>query len=117
MNSVFENWKEIVSEEDIEEIVNVSKDRPVIIFKYSLRCGVSFSAMDALGDYWKEDEMEHATLYKVDVVRNRSLSQQVAQEFKVIHQSPQVLVIRDGIAIYNASHFRITFDSLKSQVA
>lgn len=90
----------------------LSADRPVWLFKHSLTCGVSARA-------WREFEgfaggrPESAGMFaKVEVQRARELSSSIAERTGVRHQSPQVLLLRDGEVVWHESHWRITAAAL-----
>ena len=100
------NWIELNSGLEIEKIKEASFGRPVLIFKHSTTCPVSSTAKDRLERNWSElSGIEDA--YYLDLLAYRPISNAIAEEFGVTHQSPQVLIIKDGVCIYNESHFAI----------
>ncbi|MDH5381781.1 MAG: bacillithiol system redox-active protein YtxJ [Cyclobacteriaceae bacterium] len=106
MNNFFEKWNSVENIGQIAEMVEKSFEKPVVIFKYSLSCGVTYSAMDSLEEKWNFESGD-LHLYTVDVVGSRNLSMEISKTFSIIHQSPQLLVIRDGKCVKDMSHFRI----------
>ncbi|MFQ5604614.1 MAG: bacillithiol system redox-active protein YtxJ [bacterium] len=107
------NWQTLDSKEQLKTIIEKSKHRPCAIFKHSTRCPVSYRAKQALENEWDltEDKIE---IYYLDLIANKKLSQKIADTFKVAHQSPQILVIKGGRTIYDASHFNISVAEIKA---
>jgi bacillithiol system protein YtxJ len=108
------NWIELKNEDQINAIIEKSKERPQVIFKHSTRC--SISAM-AKGRLERSIAPENADFYFLDLISNRSVSNKVSSEFHVSHESPQVLLIRNGECIYDESHSSITMDEIKEQAS
>ena len=106
------DWNVLDAAPSIEEIKAVSAQQPVMIFKHSTRCAISATVLNRLERSWNTEEVS-VKPYFLDLINHRDLSNQVAQEFGVVHESPQVLVIRDGKAVYHSSHFGISYDELK----
>ncbi len=108
------NWNPITSPAHLEQLIEVSHQKQVIIFKHSTRCSVSSMALNRLERSWNASEMEAVTPYFLDLIAHRSLSNQIASTFGVEHESPQVLVIEKGDCIYHASHMGINYQELAS---
>jgi bacillithiol system protein YtxJ len=105
-------WKPLTSKEEVEQIKNQSQQSPVLIYKHSMRCGVSAAAKMRLEDGWPLTSNE-VPIYYVDVLKDRPVSAFVADTFQVHHESPQILVIRNGECVYEESHFGIRVSDLK----
>lgn len=108
------NWINLKNNTQIKEIVEKSIVKPQVIFKHSTRC--SISAM-AKGRLERCNTPENADFYFLDLIAYRSLSNQISSEFKVFHESPQILVIKNGECIYDESHGSITMDEIEEQVS
>lgn len=108
------NWINFNNARQIKEIIETSKVRPQVIFKHSTRCSISSMAKGRL-----ERSMvpKNADFYFLDLITYRSISNQVSSEFDVSHESPQILVIKDGKCIYNESHSSITMDEIEEQIS
>ena len=106
------NWNQIVSENDIEKIKEDSKEKKVLIFKHSTRCGVSSRILSRLEQEWQPEMSDKIVPYFLNLVAYRNLSNRIAQDFGVRHESPQALVISDGACIYNDSHFGIQLEDI-----
>lgn len=109
-------WNFIDSENKIEEIIKISNENPVLVFKHSTRCGISKSVLNTLQLEWKEDEVKNIKAYMLDLLNYRNLSNQIAEEFKVEHESPQVLIIDKGKCIKSASHYSISYDMILNAI-
>ena len=99
-------WKRLQSMEQLEQIQKQSIERPVVIFKHSTRCGISSMT---LRRFEKEYDVPEGSieLYYLDLLSFREISNEVAGRFQVWHQSPQILIIRNGQTVAHASHHGI----------
>ncbi len=96
-------WRPLVSVDQLEEIAEKSNARTQIIFKHSTSCGISRMVLNTFNtnyDYTK-DEFD---LYFLDLHSNREVSNETGYKFQVMHQSPQLLVIRNGVVVAHGSH-------------
>ena len=107
------NWERLTEASQLEQIVEESKERPVLIYKHSTRCGISGMALDRLERSWDESG-EAIKPYYLDLLAYRDISNLVAETFKVYHQSPQVILIKDGQVVYDDSHMGISFSAITS---
>lgn len=89
-----------------------STQQPVVIFKHSTRCPVSSMALRMLERDWDISESEVAP-YFLDLIRYREISNQITDELGVRHESPQLILIKDKQAVYDASHQMISANLLK----
>lgn len=105
-------WINLRSENQLDELITKSATRPQIIFKHSTRCSISAVAKNRLD---KEKAPEEMDFYYLDLINFRSLSNKVAAIFKVYHESPQVLVIKNGECIYDESHMGISMKAISAQ--
>lgn len=104
-------WRQLKDLGQLNELVAESADLPVLIFKHSTRCSVSRMV---LKQFENEFSMhEKITPYFLDLVAHRAVSTEIAHRFGVLHQSPQLIVIKDGKAVYNESHGSITASQLE----
>ncbi|MCU0354647.1 MAG: bacillithiol system redox-active protein YtxJ [Cytophagales bacterium] len=103
------NWIHLTDEKQLQEIEEISHRQPVVVFKHSTRCSISGTALGRLERNWNTTEIRP---YYLDLLAYRPLSGQVAQAFGIEHQSPQLLLIRDGKCIYHASHWDINYAEL-----
>jgi bacillithiol system protein YtxJ len=96
----------------LEAAIAESRQRPVLIFKHSRNCGISCEAFDELHAHLADDAGE-ASYNVITVQQHRSVSDEAASRFGLRHETPQAILLRDGVPVWNASHFRITADELK----
>lgn len=111
------NWSSLNREDQIQEIIEESKAKPVIIFKHSTSCSISATAKGRLERQWSDSGLEQVKPYYLDLLSYRPVSQQVARTFGIEHESPQLLLIRDGECIYDASHMGIRLEEVKKHLA
>lgn len=99
-------WIQLNGMEQLDEIVALSDETPVLIFKYSTTCGVSRIALRNF-ESGLTPETDKIKLYFLDLHAFRAISNEIAHRFRVTHQSPQVIMIKNGSPVYNASHHYI----------
>jgi len=106
------NWNELTTEAQWSELLGKSESIPQLVFKHSTRCSISSMI-------WKRLERSEAPagidFYFLDLIRFRDLSNKIAEDMRVEHQSPQVLLIRQGKCIYNESHNAIQMAEIAEQ--
>ncbi|MEP3210371.1 MAG: bacillithiol system redox-active protein YtxJ [Maribacter sp.] len=108
-------WIALYSIEQLEEIVEKSLSKPQFIFKHSTTCGISRMVINMFKSGYDLSENQ-ADLYYLDLHRYREVSNEVGYKFQVIHQSPQLLVIKNGSTIAHASHGAITEVNLQQYI-
>ena len=108
------NWIEITEEAQLNDVKNLSATRPQLIFKHSTRCPISSMAKTRLERGLTPDNID---FYYLDLIKHRNISQKIAETFDVNHESPQILLIKNGICIYDESHSGITMDEIVEQTA
>ncbi len=108
------NWIALTSVVQLDEIIDRSNQGPVLIFKHSTRCGISRMVLKRFeSKYNLEDKV---TPYFLDLLAYRDISDAIAEKFKVLHQSPQLLVIKDGKSVYDVSHDAIDAVALAERI-
>lgn len=110
------NWIKLESEKQLIDIQQKSHTQPILIFKHSTRCSVSRTALDRLERNWNSEEIKEIQPYFLDLIANRDISNLISEGFHVEHQSPQVLLIRNGKSVYDRSHFDIDYKSIRQEV-
>jgi len=106
---LFMEWIHLKDEQQIKEIIERSQVRPQVIFKHSTRCSISSVAYQRLQ---KAKQPADVDFYYLDLIAYRNLSNSIAEKFRVHHESPQVLVIKDAQCIYDESHLSISMDDI-----
>ena len=96
-------WQKLTSVDQLDTIVEESKVTPVAIFKHSTRCGISSMVMRQFERAYdlNKDQMK---LYYLDLLAFRKVSDELSINFQVLHQSPQLIVVKNGKAVAHASH-------------
>ena len=103
------NWIQLNSDQQIEEIIRASDNQPQVIFKHSTRCSISTMAKGRLE---RAGLPGHVPFYYLDLLSHRPISNKIAEMFSVEHESPQVLVIKNGKCVYTESHSGIHMDEI-----
>lgn len=109
-------WNDLRNREQIDQIKQESLEVPVLIFKHSTRCNISRMSLDRLERNWKEGELPQVKLYFLDLVSYREISNRIAEEFGVDHESPQVIIIQGGRSTFDRSHFEIDYQKIKTAI-
>lgn len=99
-------WHVLGKMDQLDEIVEESKTKPVAIFKHSTRCGVSRGVLKSLERHYNLTNNQ-LKLYYLDLLQNRDISNEIASRFKVPHESPQMIVIKNGEVVHQDSHHTI----------
>jgi bacillithiol system protein YtxJ len=105
-------WKALIQSSQLDEIIQESLSQPVMIFKHSTRCSISTMAMGRLERGTLSDNL---SVYYLDLLTYRPISSEIAERFSVHHESPQVLLIRNGECVYVESHNGIDVDEINAQ--
>ncbi len=103
------DWINLNSVEQLKEINEKSEEKTQIIFKHSTRCSVSTFAKRILTSEYNDEVKSKADVYYLDLISFREVSNQIAAEYNVMHESPQILVINKGVCTFNASHSDVSF--------
>jgi bacillithiol system protein YtxJ len=103
------NWINLVTEEQLTKIKELSATQPQVIFKHSTRCSISNVAKNRLE---KSAAPEGVDFYYLDLLNYRNISNKIAEEFSVYHESPQILLIKNGECVYDESHGGIMMDEI-----
>lgn len=113
---VIMKWNKLESEKTLQEIIESSDDQAVVIFKHSTRCPISTMALSWFEKSWKDEEMKDVRPYYLDLINYRSISNKIAEEFDVQHESPQLLLIQNGQCGYHTSHSNISYKELQKKL-
>lgn len=100
-------WTDITSVQDLEDIFNRPSDKIKVFFKHSTRCSISSMALREFEKTWKQENTDFE-LYFIDLLKNRDVSNRLAELASVTHQSPQVIVRKGNELVYSSSHDRIS---------
>lgn len=99
----------ITDVESFEELASRSQNGAVVVFKHSTTCPISAAAYSEMSRFEGEVAL-------VEVQRAGSLSREIAQRTGVTHESPQVLVLRKGKVVWDASHWKVKAEAVQEAV-
>lgn len=108
------NWIDLTTEEQLNQLIQTSSLRHQLIFKHSTRCSISIMAKSRLD---REEALQDIDFYYLDLLQYRNLSNNIAEVFSVVHQSPQVLLIKNGECVYEETHNAINMDEIREQAS
>lgn len=106
------NWIPLTTEAQFDQILEKSAEKPQVIFKHSTRCGTSSMVLSRLERSTAPDSID---FYFLDLIAYRNLSNKISEKLNVYHESPQILLIKNGECIYDESHMGISMDDLAEQ--
>ncbi|RZL35098.1 MAG: bacillithiol system redox-active protein YtxJ [Pedobacter sp.] len=104
-------WKNLNSIEDLNTAEQDSHIKPVVLFKHSTRCSISRFVLKNFENTVTVSE-EEMDFYFLDLIEYGSISNEIAARFQVVHQSPQIIILKKGEAVFNASHESIDAEIL-----
>lgn len=107
------HWIPLQRPEQLDTIVADSHSRPQVIFKHSTRCSVSSMVLNRLE---RDDQPSSMDFYLLDLLSYRPISNEIAERFHVHHESPQIIIIKMGEAIFDESHLAIQMDEIASYI-
>ena len=102
-------FKEINSTEKLDELFERSNEEPVVLFKHSLTCPISFGVYEEISN-------ADADINLVVVQTARNISTAIADKTGIRHESPQAIVLKDGKPVYHASHYDVTAEDVEKIV-
>ena len=106
------NWIHLDKMDALDSISIASLQRPQVIFKHSTRCSISIMVKSRLE---KTQAPENIDFHYLDLLNYRDISNQIADRFHVHHESPQILVIKNGDCIYAESQGAIYMEDIIEQ--
>jgi len=104
------DWKVLDTPDKLEEAIDASYFKDIVLFKHSTTCSISVMAKLRLEDAW---DLTGIDAYYLDLKAYRHISDAIAKRFAIHHESPQILLIRKGECIYDGSHFDVSVAEIK----
>lgn len=104
-------WVELNTIQQVEDLW-AEREKIYVVFKHSTRCSISKMVLNRFQKEWKSDDKMVVPLF-LDLLAHRDVSNFIAEKLEVTHQSPQVLVVKNEICYYDASHNAISFSSVE----
>lgn len=116
--SIYMDWTSLTSLDQIQGIDRLPSNKIALIFKHSTSCSISHIARKRLLIFSEKEDMNQVGLeiYYLDLLAHRNISNYIAHHYSVHHESPQVLLIRNGECFYDSSHLDITSEELSEQI-
>lgn len=109
-------WHPLMRADQINDLLDLSHEKTVLIFKHSTRCIISSMVLRALES--NADQLaDLGSWHYLDLIANRDCSNQVATQLGVVHQSPQLIVLKEGSVFWEASHQSISPESILAALA
>jgi bacillithiol system protein YtxJ len=99
---------------DWQAVLDQSDEGPVVVFKHSSICPTSARAQDEMKALSDAGDLP---VYRLVVQESREISDAIAEEFGIQHESPQVIVVKEGAPVFDASHRRVKADVVRDAVA
>lgn len=109
------NWNTLESIDDLDVAEQRSFLKTIVLFKHSTRCSVSRFVLKQFESIYSIPE-EQMDIYFLDLIAFRAVSNEIASRYNVTHQSPQLIVLKEGKAIYDVSHESIDANVLKQYI-
>jgi len=106
------NWNILNDYNQVQNLVEASHKKPQAIFKHSTRCSISVMAKSRLE---RSEFPEQIQFHYLDLLQYRDISNKIAEQFGVHHQSPQILLIKNGECIFEETHSAISMDEIVEQ--
>ena len=107
------DWLQASTDNAVQEIIALSEDKAVFVFKHSPSCATSLLVLNRVEKKFRSSDL-HFTPFLVNVIKDRNISMAVAEKWQIRHESPQVLIIFHGECIYHASHMNILLKEFPS---
>lgn len=107
-------WITLSNTDQLNAIKKQSFEKPQVLFKHSTRCSISSVALRRME---KSIQVPEADYYFLDLIRFRNISDRVAHDYDVYHESPQLLLIKNGECVYDESHMGIDMQELAEQIS
>jgi bacillithiol system protein YtxJ len=108
-------WIPLTENQQLDDIIAESHHKPIAIYKHSTRCSVSLMVKKGLESEWRLTG-EQMPVYYLDLLTYRPISNRIAEVFAIEHESPQLIIIRDGKPIYSASQSEIIYDDIVESI-
>ncbi|MDT0539953.1 MULTISPECIES: bacillithiol system redox-active protein YtxJ [Croceitalea] len=108
-------WIPLNSVEQLKEIEQKSATKTQVIFKHSTSCGISRMVLNMFTDKY-DIASNQMDIYFLDLLANRDVSNETGIHFQVLHQSPQLLIIKNGVTVFHTSHGAISEVQLEQYI-
>lgn len=103
------SFVKIADSKSFEQLLKDSNEHPIVIFKHSTTCPISSGA-------YREMKTFPGEIGLVEIQSARDVSREIGTRTGIEHESPQVIVVRNGKAVWHASHWKITAEAVERAV-
>ena len=103
------HWIHLTHEDQLQKIIVRSEEKPQVVFKYSSHCHLSETILTQLQKNCCPDHMD---FHFLDLTDHENISKKISEKFHITHQSPQILLIKEGACIYQESHSEISLKEI-----
>ncbi|MEK4730424.1 MULTISPECIES: bacillithiol system redox-active protein YtxJ [unclassified Paenibacillus] len=107
-------WREVTTLEDWATIFEESMERGQVVLKHSTSCPVSANALKEFEQYLKEMPNRKTDYFLVKVIESRPISNKIAEDLNVKHESPQIILIKDKAKYWATSHWAVTTEHIRA---
>jgi len=104
------NWNNLIGTPQLDAILEASHTRPQMLFKHSTRCSISAMAKGRMERDWDLNDVD---AWYLDLLSYRNVSNEIAKRFGIQHESPQAILLVNGMPVYDASHSAISVSGIK----
>lgn len=116
-DNTVKDWIHLTEVSQVDDLIKESHQHPVVIFKHSTTCGISAGAQHRIKSGWEDLSSADFAFYYLDLLSHRDVSNYIAERLEIVHQSPQIIVVKDGIAVYDTSHHSVNAAIIAEQIA
>jgi bacillithiol system protein YtxJ len=109
-------FTELTDPKQLEEVFQFSQEKSVLLFKHSTVCPISAAAYEELKKFSESEEAANVKVVVVLVREHRPVSNVIAEQLQVKHESPQAILLKGGQVLWHDSHYNITEEALKAAV-
>lgn len=109
-------WNQLRSVSDWKNVLESTTEKPILLLKHSTRCSISQMALDRFNRSWKEEDSELFTPYYLDLLEHRDVSNAIAEDTGVEHQSPQAILISRKQPLHSETHQAIRLEHFRDRI-
>jgi bacillithiol system protein YtxJ len=107
---------ELKSIEDLDKVLSESENKPVLLYKHSTTCSINFIAKEEYEKFLATADGDKVLPTYLDLLVHRDVSSAIEERTGVRHQSPQLILVVNGKAVWSATHDKITMKSIADAV-
>ena len=101
-------YRELTTEQEWEQALEATGEKPLLVLKHSTRCPVSAAALEEFEEYLRDHPAQDVEYALVKVIESRPVSNRIAEDLQVKHESPQIILVKNKEKYWAASHWAVT---------